>query len=923
MLSFAVHIRRYWLIVVSAALPLFSNITARAAGDGSINYGASKVNSMAPTAGVRSSGNDAYDYLALHNQTGPSGVPLGGIGVGYFCYCPDGRFTRIAINGWHDQGGGQGWPIIKNTRGTFLALWSDGKAELLHRGDSFLGMPPAQNTVYRGLFPTAECRVDQDVVVRAWSSLIPQDVKDSSLPLAWIMVTLKNRESQPQDMAVAFSWEDVIGRQICDVPNEQVLRDKRFANNAWGRREMQEKLLHGHWSYMPRVPTAAEPFGVSNYQGIRQWSAPLKPIMKTFQNYNNQVAILAEQLSGAEISCLPAYSVTDGDQAWKTFRTEGRFPAAQSQPLFDPAQGKEKASAIAVRMRVGPGETKTVRFLVAWFRPELTVDPIHDAPASFFGKNNYNPYYRHQFQSLNSLLTYAIAERDRLLTETRAWQQPILQSTYPDWLKFKVINSAYTLFTNTILNENGDFAVMEGGMGGLSGTMDQRICAHPFYFKFFTQLDRRELEMFGHTPGKDGQILHFDGNYYVGLASRDGTTPVPDSWMNDNTGGWLLQIAKDYQQSGDLVWLRQFDAEIHASLRFLRSRIQSKRFQIITGPTTYDDFWHPDLYAYNATTYPTFLQAGTVLLDALGDRAGAQECHQQAITSAHDATKALWNGQYFAYGADLDGSHRRDDIIFSGQLAGPFLSRYCCWEDIFPFRDVQASIVSQLKTNIAHSPDYYAPKVWLIKENRAMNDPNRPNDPHADSTCWPFYLESYTAMAAIQAGYVDDGLEIMRHIQLVNLRNGWTWSQNLWRPGELTYVCAPVSWFITDILAGSGLDVPAHTLYLSPIMQKNQHRVVMPVYFPRFWATVTTDRDQRKLTFKVTKVFDGPDIVINQVIAQPAGKPSSARTLVQVPSFTVRDSAILDLSQNFDALTADQIEKPALLHANKAQFSEK
>lgn len=121
--------------------------------------------------------------------------------------------------------------------------------------------------------------------------------------------------------------------------------------------------------------------------------------------------------------------------------------------------------------------------------------------------------------------------------------------------------------------------------------------------------------------------------------------------------------------------------------------------------------------------------------------------------------------------------------------------------------------MAQLKTNICKSPDYYAPKVWLIDAGKAMNDPRRPSDPNADSTCWPFYLESYTAMSAIQAGSVDDGLEIMRHIQLLHLRNGWTWSQNLWRPGELTYVTAPVTWFITDVLAGSGLDVPNQTLH--------------------------------------------------------------------------------------------------------------
>jgi non-lysosomal glucosylceramidase len=452
---------------------------------------------------------------------------------------------------------------------------------------------------------------------------------------------------------------------------------------------------------------------------------------------------------------------------------------------------------------------------------------------------------------------------------------------------------------------------MEGGMGGLAGTMDQRISAHPFYFKFFTSLDRADLEMFGRNPGPQGQIMHFDGHYYLGLVSRQGGTPYPGSWMNDNTGGWLLQLAKDWQQHGDLAWIGQFDAQIHSCIAWMRTRILSKQFQIITGPTTYDDFWHPEIYAYNATTYPAFLRAGAVLLDALGDHDGAKTCLEQADVSAKDAMRALWNGDFFAYGADLDGKNRRDDIMFNGQLAGQFLSRYCGWGDLFPMDVVDKSIVAQLKSNISASPDYYAPKVWSLKDNAAMHDPKRPASSEG-STCWPFYLESYTAMAAIQAGYLDDGLNIMRHIQLVNLRNGWTWTQNLWHPGETTYVCAPVTWFITDVLAGSALDLPSKTLFLAPVMRPSDQKLVLPVYFPTFWATVTVDRQQRKITMAVTKVFGQSDQTIEKMIAEPAGRPTSELSKISIPPFRIREGAVLDLSSSWDKLINADIKQPIL-----------
>ncbi len=894
-----------WLLVTQ---PMFR--FAAAIAENAIDYGAAKVNSMAATPGTKLGGADSFDYLALKNHHGPSGVPLGGIGVGCFDYAPDGRFTRICINNWHaaDQS-----PVIEQAPGTFLAVWRDGQAGLLQRGADFAGMTAAKETIYQGLFPTANCQVDADTVVRAWSGLVPHDVKDSSLPLAWIEVELKNPTNTKQPVAVAFSWQDVIGRDIVEVTNLDLLR---ASPTVWGKEEAFNKAwkqgITG-WGVLNRVPTQAEPFKVGNLAGIRQFSAPLQPVLKTYQNYNNEIVLLAEKSSGAEISVLPAYRVDDATAAWADFRKAGEFSsAAGAIALYDPFAKHEMASAVAVRVTLKPGEKRVVRFAVAWFQPELKIDPAQDDPGTYFGNADHGRFYQNYFATVSDLVSYAAREREHIHDGTLAWQKPILDSTYPDWLKFKVINSAYPIYASSILNRAGEYTMMEGGMGGLAGTMDQQISAHPFYFKFFPQLERANLELFGLNPGRDGQILHFDGHYFFGLDTRDGRTPVPENCMLDNTGGWLLQMAECAEQSGDVAWIKPFDAQIHRSLAFLRARVESKQFQIITGATTYDDFWHPEIYAYNASTYPAFLRAGAVLLEALGQTNEAATCRIQAVASAADAKRALWNGRFFAYGADLDGAHRRDDIMFSGQLAGQFLSRYLGWGDVYPMPDVQSSVLAQLQSNIARSPDFYAPKVWSLKENKAMMDPRRPDDPNADSTCWPFYEESYTAMAAIQAGHIADGLNILRHIQLVNLRNGWTWTQNLWRPGELTYMTAPVTWFITDVLAGSSLNLPADTMALAPVLAPDEIRAVLPVYFPRFWGVVTADRATRKLTFTVTKEFDGPPITLRHVVSQSAGMASSQGHSFAIPPFKVHPGRVLDLSSHWDEIMAGEYQPPVL-----------
>ena len=486
----------------------------------------------------------------------------------------------------------------------------------------------------------------------------------------------------------------------------------------------------------------------------------------------------------------------------------------------------------------------------------------------------------------------------------------MLESTLPDWYKFKLINSGYVIYTNMILNKKGDVTVNEGGMGGLAGTMDQRISSHPFYQKFFTRLDRSEMMIFADAQQTRGNITHFIGHYYFGMGTVGGRIPTEEGWMIDNTGGWIIQLAKDYEQTGDMEYLRRYAGRVYNGMEFLRS-LMPEGLEIPIGGTTYDDFHHPPVYSYGATIYLATLKAARVVAAAMGDEVRVKTYEEQYARTQKELIRMLWNGRFFAYGCEKDGSGRRDDLLFTGQLGGQFVSRYCGWGDVVPMPMTRASVVSQFKISLSKTPDYYANKVWDIGRGHGID--NR------GSQCWPFYLESYTAYAAMQAGYYDDALEIMRHIQLVNLRRGWSWCQNLWNPAELTYMPAPVVGFATDALAGAGLNVPAQELRLAPVV-KGREKAVMPLYYPGFWARLTVDPARRKIKLQITKTFGERQTILSRIVSEHYGVPAEERKIIPIAPFTIREGAELDLSAHYKEIVQTRTERAVLPDAESVPF---
>ncbi len=179
---------------------------------------------------LESQRNSHLNYMNLYDHPGPSGVPLGSIGTGYFSIAPNGTINRAALHDTFTQ------HIIRNIKGSFFAVYEHNLASnaktayrMVRDNAQYGSMRGYEHTFYRGMYPfvgmsfgKSELLPETRVALEAFSPIIPHNIKDSSLPVAFFEVHLQNPSGGRKSVSIAFSWEDLLGRHVFDIKDEKL-----------------------------------------------------------------------------------------------------------------------------------------------------------------------------------------------------------------------------------------------------------------------------------------------------------------------------------------------------------------------------------------------------------------------------------------------------------------------------------------------------------------------------------------------------------------------------------------------------------------------------------------------------------------------------------------------------------------------------
>lgn len=801
------------------------------------------------------------------------GFPLGGIGTGGISINSDGSFGHLRCNNnWMNA--------IPEARGTFFAAYvrtaDQTVARILRRAAprEFTNVTPIRSTRFKGELPGFELVYQDDLPVgirlNGLTPHIPQNIKDSTLPIALFRFTIENPGPQPATISILCAWENILGKG---------------GTGYTGLKQLGTFPI----GFKPRY-TYTDVTG--NYQHRCEIDGRPALVFATHQKaeeHSHRRGALGEYCLIAEPPHGFAVSICDG------FNAREDAPAVlddfiRSGSITSPSQriigshSVQPAAAIAVKGDLAAQTTAEIVFTLVWWTPDHVTSRVPSNPNLGVRVGHI---YENYFAGSRECAAYCLTERERLVRESTVLPRILDQSNLPVWLTRAIKNSIVATLTNTVVTRAGDLYTLEGvgwnwPIGGLTGTNDQRLSSHPYTSVFFTELDQREVDTFRRLTDARGSVPHGNGN--CDLSLNDTTIPygtiMPITYIvqarrwTDLTPSEIIQAGKLYRITGDRDWIERFWPDLKRMADYL-DRICVHG--VPEGGTTYDVWHFPGTFIYTATTY---LAALKTMIDLAEEREPSLvSLYQKRYEACTDRIqKALWDEKngYFK-------SSPERPTVFTGALAGDWAARYAGLGGVID--------PTQARRHMAHA---YRLLIEGAYRARKENPPKPLSEARLDGqpvrylrglisySDWyvvlPLQVVSYQACEHIYLGQVSEGLACLEMIYDRMYMRGMPWGYHVDGSEGAIYMTSPVAWSILNALTGAALDAPRGVLHLGPRALPGQGGLKCPFFFPPFWAMLEYDAATGKTAIEVLRHFGTP-VTITAIVHTTADGTAARQAL--------------------------------------------
>ncbi|MDI6844674.1 MAG: GH116 family glycosyl hydrolase [Candidatus Saccharicenans sp.] len=549
----------------------------------------------------------------IDNDPEGSACPVGGLGAGGYEWTFSGRFRYWFLkSGWYvdDYLPASAFHVfMKRGDRKIVQTLSAGRPEKVLESWKWDLAPGSGD--YFALYPKSgfsfEKKKDWPVTLAVvqFSPVIPHNYRESSYPVAVYRWIIKNPAKSEVEVSLMLTWENMVGWEARwpggKAPATQFIWDKNSAGN------FSEFSENG-----PRKGIIFRRKGMN---------------IKSGNALSGTMSIAVLEVPGAEVSYLLDFDPTgDGSEVMIPFAGSGRLPSGPAQPA---SRSKRSASALAVKIKLKPGQRLEIPFAVSWDFP------YYEFEKGVKYRKKYTEFFGDSGENALKIAFEALDHHREWEKAIDSWQASILnRKELPPWFKQILFNELYVLSETGIWEATTDlFTYLESADYLMYGTFDvDSYCWQ--LLELWPELEWRNIRYFAQTirmfdpaykiyqynvtfpdevpPDKKG--YYWNVNKEPGMIPHDLGSPRGRPWVVMNAFDWQNgNVWKDLNPKFPLRALRDYLAVGRKDVDFLREVFYSS---VLALDTLESKFGHPESHipqneAIPDQTYDTWRMKGT------------------------------------------------------------------------------------------------------------------------------------------------------------------------------------------------------------------------------------------------------------------------------------------------------------------------
>ena len=713
--------------------------------------------------------------------------PIGGMGTGMFCMEGSGALSHMSIR--HK-------PDLFNEPSMFAAISINGLekgAKVLEgpvpdwkkfgqrgagngSGGNTYGLPRFSDVTFEARFPFGIIQLsDQDIPleikITGWNPFIPNDPDNSSLPVGGIEYQFKNTSNQTLEGTFSYNAKNFLierggENSINKLKNGFILSEKGTKDNPSLKADF--------------AIACNEPGTVVDYCWFRGgWFDPLTMIW--------------ESIKSGELK--------------------------QVDPVAKDAPG----ASIYVPFRIGAGEEKTIRVLMAWYVPDSDLKYGNDEGAEKnkkcdpesgccnspsdkgldpydkdFSGEYYKPWYSSRFNNVEEVLQYFVSNYDNLSKKSKAFTDSFYASTLPDEVIEAVAANLTIMKSPTVMRQ------YDGRLWNYEGCGDNWGCCHGTcthvwnYAQAIPHLFPSMERSLRYTEFCESQSVEGHQTFRAFLPIR----PADHGFYSAADGqlGGIMKVYREWRINGDTEWLTKMYPMVRASMDYCIATWDPRDHGVLEEPhhNTYDiEFWGPN--GMCTSFYLGALLAITEMGNALNENVSKyKKLYKKGRKFMEEE---LYDGEYFYQKIQVEGLNAPNPIeastksmggqysdearellekegpkyqygkgCISDGVLGVWIARMCGLEDPVDPEKVKSHLNAVYKYNLKHDlTDHVNPQ----RPTYAMGNEGGLllcSWPKGEQPSLPFVysnevwtgIEYQVASHLMLAGMVDEGLDIVK-----------------------------------------------------------------------------------------------------------------------------------------------------------------